>query len=261
MHWFTVVAQIVNFMVLVALLKIFLYKHIIRAMGARQERIASALKEADTKQKEAETQAEALRQKHLEFDGQREEMMAAAKQDAENRRKELTSKAQEDVDRLHARWKQTVRDEKDQVLQQIREAAARHVCDVSRRVLSDLADADLQDQMVRLFLDKVRTLDEARRSEFAQALSGSRGPVTVVSAFDIADGRRHEVTEAVRTLAPGEREVKFELDPQLVCGIALQTGGHSLGWSVDEYLDTLAASFTETLDDAGEEHAGSETDA
>ena len=45
--WFTVVAQIVNFLTLVGLLKKFLYGPIIRAMDDRERRIASRLEEAN----------------------------------------------------------------------------------------------------------------------------------------------------------------------------------------------------------------------
>ena len=47
--WFTVCAQIVNFLVLVALLKHFLYGPILRAMDAREQTIAGRLAEAQQK--------------------------------------------------------------------------------------------------------------------------------------------------------------------------------------------------------------------
>ena len=47
--WLTVVAQIVNFLVLVYLLKRFLYGPILQAMDDRQAGIAARLQEADAK--------------------------------------------------------------------------------------------------------------------------------------------------------------------------------------------------------------------
>ena len=48
-NWFTVAAQIVNFLILVALLKRFLYGPIVAAMSAREGRIAAQLTEAQRK--------------------------------------------------------------------------------------------------------------------------------------------------------------------------------------------------------------------
>ena len=52
--WFTVVAQIVNFLILVWLLKKFLYGPIIRAMDDRERRIASRLEEANARERQAQ---------------------------------------------------------------------------------------------------------------------------------------------------------------------------------------------------------------
>ena len=52
--WFTVLAQIINFLVLVYLLKRFLYGRIIRAMDERERKIALRLEEAQGRKEEAE---------------------------------------------------------------------------------------------------------------------------------------------------------------------------------------------------------------
>ncbi len=54
--WFTVVAQIINFLILVALLKRFLYGPIIRAMDRREAEIASRMDAASDKTADAEKQ-------------------------------------------------------------------------------------------------------------------------------------------------------------------------------------------------------------
>lgn len=55
--WFTVAAQAVNFLVLVWLLKRFLYKPILGAMDAREQRIASQLRQAEAEKAEAKKRA------------------------------------------------------------------------------------------------------------------------------------------------------------------------------------------------------------
>ena len=50
--WFTVIAQVINFFILVWLLKHFLYKPIINAIDAREKRIADELANAKSKEEE-----------------------------------------------------------------------------------------------------------------------------------------------------------------------------------------------------------------
>jgi len=101
-NWFTVVAQIVNFLVLVFLLKYFLYDRVIRAMDQREQKIQQRLQEAEEKKQEAEQEAEAYGKKNRDFDAKREEMLAQAKKEADARRKELTEEARQTVDNLQS---------------------------------------------------------------------------------------------------------------------------------------------------------------
>ena len=68
--WFTVVAQVINFLVLVWLLKRFLYRPILHAIDAREKRIAAEVADADAKKVEAEKQCEEFRNKNAEFEKQ-----------------------------------------------------------------------------------------------------------------------------------------------------------------------------------------------
>ena len=53
-NWFTVVAQAVNFLILVWLLKRFLYSHVLHAIDEREKGIANQLAEAEAKKAEAQ---------------------------------------------------------------------------------------------------------------------------------------------------------------------------------------------------------------
>ena len=66
--WFTVGAQLLNFLILVALLKRFLYRPILDAIDAREQRIAGELAQADAAKAEAERERDAFAQKNAEFD-------------------------------------------------------------------------------------------------------------------------------------------------------------------------------------------------
>jgi hypothetical protein len=80
--WFTVGAQVVNFLILVWLLKRFLYKPILHAIDERERRIAKELADADTRKTEAEKERDKFQKRNDEFDEQREELLSKAKGEA-----------------------------------------------------------------------------------------------------------------------------------------------------------------------------------
>jgi F-type H+-transporting ATPase subunit b len=100
--WFTVIAQIVNFLILVWLLKRFLYQPILRALDAREKRIAAELAAADEKKREAEKERDEFRQKNDEFEQQRSVLLHTASEEAHAERQRLIAAARTDADDLRA---------------------------------------------------------------------------------------------------------------------------------------------------------------
>ena len=74
--WFTVGAQALNFIILVWLLKRFLYKPILNTVDAREKRIAAELADADAKKAEAQKERDDYQHKNEEFDQQRAALLS-----------------------------------------------------------------------------------------------------------------------------------------------------------------------------------------
>src|ERR1700684_4177373 len=91
--WFTVCAQALNFLILVWLMKRFLYKPILHAIDVREKRIAAELADADKKKTEAQKESDEYKKKNEEFDEQRAGLLSQATQDAQNERERLLSGA------------------------------------------------------------------------------------------------------------------------------------------------------------------------
>src|ERR1035441_4382574 len=80
--WFTIGAQALNFLILVWLLKHFLYKPILNAIDAREKRIAKELADAAAKKAEAQKEQDEFQKKNEEFDKQRAAPITTAPDEA-----------------------------------------------------------------------------------------------------------------------------------------------------------------------------------
>src|SRR5665811_1185958 len=101
--WFTVGAQALNFLILVWLLKHFLYKPILGAIDAREKRIAAELSDADAKKAEAKQERDEFKRKNDEFDKQRAELLSKATDEAKAERQRLLEEARKAADDLSAK--------------------------------------------------------------------------------------------------------------------------------------------------------------
>lgn len=248
--WFTVVAQIINFLILVWLLKRFLYQPIFKALDAREKRIAAELAAAAARKSEAEKERDTFRQKNEELDRQRAALLSKASAEAQAERHWLIEAARTDADNLRARWEEALKTE----YQALSEALTRRTCmevfAVARRVLADLASTTLEAHMTDAFIRRMRELSPEEKANLAStikvlppgSLPGTTAAglgVMVRSAFDLSTTQQNAIKAVVEESLGVNIPVRFATEPDLVSGIELITHGHKVAWSIAGYLALL----------------------
>jgi len=243
--WFTVGAQIVNFLILLALLKWLLFDRIVHAMDQREGRIASRLEEGEKKMEEAEHRAKNLEEERRRFDSKRDGLLQEAKEKADAHRQELARQARDEVDRMRHEWEQELKKQQRQFLQDMSQQAGDLLKRAVHKALVELADADLQQGTIRVFLAKLENMDGPTRDRFKERLREMDGDVVVASAEGLSEDSRSDVANSLKHHFHENIQPSFETAPELISGIEIRLRGQVLGWSLSYYLDT----FTETLEE------------
>ena len=246
--WITFAAQLVNFLILIWLLKRFLYGPITAAMARREQRISDRLDEARSAREKAEEEERSLREEREDLEARRDEILAEARQEARALRDELEEKAREEVDETRRAWLGQVEHERREIVQGLQERVYRFVLETVRRLLRDFADADLATQTAREFARRLESLDEDARARLARAAGGADGPLSVESGLDLPEDARARIAEAVRSTVSEDAEIRFETDPELLIGVRLAVGDQTVRWSGDRHLDRLEDSVREALE-------------
>ena len=237
--WLTVIAQIVNFLILVWLLKRFLYQPVINAMAKREERIGARLSEAQQREDEADAERRRFQEKTEEFERARDERLAAAREAAEKEKRQRLDEARHEIDHQRQKWREELRREQDELHKALRRELAGSAIDIARRALADLADATLEHRIAATLLRELENMPEKEREAFARA----KEPLRLAASFDLDD----ETRERLRVALAARSGIEFVRDPDLVCGFALTGAGHRLDWNLNDYLDDAAGRFREQL--------------
>jgi F-type H+-transporting ATPase subunit b len=237
--WFTVIAQIVNFLILVALLKYFLYGRIVQAMDKREETIRSRLEEAKNKRKEAEDEADSHRRKNEELEERREQMLGEAREEADRKLKELTREARKEVEGARGRWQESLEKEKTAFLQDLKQLAAREVYVLTRKALKDLADADLEERLVDVFVSKLKAMKKEDKDAVKKAIQEGDNKALVRSGFELSTGSRQKITRAVRDEIAEQADIAYGTEPQVIMGLELKARGEKVVWTIRDYLAEL----------------------
>jgi F-type H+-transporting ATPase subunit b len=241
--WFTVVAQVVNFMVLVLLMKRFFFGRLVAAIDARESRIAGRLAEADAKKQAADLEAGKLNARAQEDARNRAELLAQTQRDAAELRTQMIREARETVQALERKWRDELDREKKVFLDDARRRTTEQILTVIRHALADLASADLQHCAVQVFKEKLRSMDVTA----IRKICGD-GELTVITAGELSRDERCQIQHVLEEKLGQELNVDFIAAPEPTWGIELRAGGRRIGWNSDSYVDALEQNLREALD-------------
>ncbi|KQC10762.1 MAG: hypothetical protein APR62_11305 [Smithella sp. SDB] len=245
--WFVLFCQIFNFLLLVYLLKKFLYSRIIKAMDDREAKIAARFADAEEMKAKAIEAAEIYAKRNQMLDETKERLLNEATMAAEAKRKELMDNVRQEVDQVKVRWQDMLVREQNAFFCDLRQRAAKQLYATARKALSDLADADLEERIVDEFIRRVKALDQEKSVQIRNAIRGGGNQVTIQSAFGISDQRKAQIEEVLKKQITNGFTLRYMRQPEIVSGIELRVNGHKIAWSLNEYLETLVESLTETL--------------
>ncbi len=245
--WFTVGAQALNFLILVWLMRRFLYKPVLDAIDAREKRIAGQIEDATAKQAQAEADRVAFQGKSDAFDKERAALMAKAATDAQNESKQLMDEARQSADALSAKHQAALAAATQRVNQALAERAAQEVFAISKKALADLASTDLEAHIVEVFLSRLRALSGAAKAVLGEAFKSKPNTAAVRSAFVLSPTQRESIqtafTEVFQTAVP----LQFDSAPDTVCGVEFSVGGQKVAWSVSHYMSSLEDEVSKLL--------------
>lgn len=246
--WFTVIAQVINFVILIWLLKRFLYKPILNAIDEREEKINSQLSDAENKKLEAKSERDEYIEKNKNFDKEKQEMMDKAIAETKEERERLLKEARQNADALKAKHSEALKEMQDNLIKKYGQTLKQEIFSVSKKALADLASENLESQIVNLFIKLLNELDEAERNHFIESFKSDTEPVLVQSAFNLTPNLQNKIKIAVNKILGKGTTFDFKVKPNLIAGIEMTANGYKLAWSISEYIESLKKNIVETGD-------------
>lgn len=237
--WFTVIAQIFNFLVLAGLLKHFLYQPILKAIDDRETKILAQITEAEQQKTETQQEKELYQKKNQTFDDMKQEHLTQALEEIKLEQQKLREEAQQEVETFRVIQNQQIKTEYLKLKQSIQENIQKEVLGMTQKALKDLANSKLETQIIDVFLER-----QSREKNFKKQLNLSNQAqplmVQINSSFKLSPLQRTAITESIQQNITRESELVFnEKHPTLLCGIELIFNGQKMSWNIKDYLGDL----------------------
>lgn len=228
LDWTTFLLEILNFLVLVWILKRFLYRPVLDLLAARQQKLSEAAEHAQKQCEEAET----LR---LQY----ESRLADWQRECENSRRQLNeelaltrTREMDNIKKALAAEEEKLRARNEKLLASRESVLARSAVDgayeQAAAMLKRMASPQLTQKIVDVFLEDLAALNEADQSALRKAASSlsSDSLVAVVSAHPLDQDIQTAIRQVLSDAAGQDLSLDsaFSEDPSLIAGIRTIVG-------------------------------------
>lgn len=253
-NWFTVFAQIFNFLILVGLLRWFLYKPILNVMKKRQLELEKQWFDAKQLQTEATQERILYEQQQQQLQAKQGELMAEARALADQERQQQLLQIRQEIADQRSQWQVDLQQEQTAFFQILRQNVIHQTAAIARQALEDLANADLEQQIIRVFCERLAQLKHPEKQAIAQALAETKTAIIVRSSFALSPDLQQKVIETLHAQFKISQAIEFITVTNLLYGIEIKLAGQEIVWSLDHYLETLEQRLATALTQGGESH-------
>ncbi|WP_295797536.1 F0F1 ATP synthase subunit delta [uncultured Microbulbifer sp.] len=249
LNWTTFLLEIINFLVLVWLLKRFFYKPLQAAIARRQAAIDQRIEKA----RKMEEDAQQLQQQYekdlaaLERERElaREQLQREISDERKKQEQELAASLQKKREQAAVVEQRQARELQRQQQQTALEQGSRF----ASRLLQEGAGPELQTRLQALLLDSLREIPAEQLARWQDRLGADGDTVEVVSAFPLEADSRGQITQALQRALQRDVHCHFAEDSGLIAGLRINMGPWVLGTNVRDELDGFARLERETVRD------------
>jgi F-type H+-transporting ATPase subunit b len=254
--WFTVSAQTLNFLLLVWLLKRYLYGPILKAIDARESQVAKVLSDADTIKSDAELQRNLFEKKIIEVDTKREQLLKESKITAKNHSEKIVFQAHRNADEISKSRLLALERELQHYQDNIVLKTLQEIYEIARKVLTDLADVELEQKMFECFCRHLQSISPNEKTNLNKTIEEDNTGLLICSAFaltplqiDKIDLILQGITAQKTTSTNTNRhyQLKQEVKTELISGIELRSNAWKLAWNSEDYLKVLQTHINQLL--------------
>lgn len=245
--WFTVIAQIINFLLLVWLLKKFLYKPVLSAIDSREKLIASQLKEAQLAKEKTQAEQSDYQQKLNLLGNEKKQLLDKALADVKEEHQKLLENARQEARSLQQKLHEQLQEEQTGIHEEISREIRSEIFQLSGKVLHDLASADLEEQLISVFCQQLKSLSSHQKEQLQIELNRNANGMLVQSNFSLTEKSRNKLEETLKNAFSVNKDIQYQENPEETLGIELSAGSYKISWSMNNYLNHLEQTITDLI--------------
>ena len=242
LDWSTFLLEIINFLILVWILKRFLYGPVLHSLAARREKVEGVLLDAEKARSDAISMKAAEEERLREWERKKQGMESGLAEEMVMKRERMREELAAEIEKEKSRRAAVESRKLQEWSRDIEEQAIETGSIFASKLLSRLASPGLEDSLFDLFMAEIVMIDSGK---IRASLRASDSNLEVWSAYPLSPEKRELLAGAIEEIAGRPLHASFRENGDLVCGMRIAIGA----WIIHASLADELAFFRRAPDD------------
>jgi len=240
LSWPTFFLQIINFLVLVWILKRFLYKPVLDAIAQRKAVIDRTLADADAKETGAQALVEQYQNRLAEWETEKEKLHAEVGEEIAAQRAKMMAALEHSLQQEREKARVLEQRRLNELKNQSEEQGIASGVQFTGRLLERIAGPELEARLVDIALEDVPRLPEEQLKALRAVCQQAGAQVKVTSGFPLSDPQRSVIEAKLKEMTRDGIVVEFHEDRRLLAGLRISIGPWVMRANLEDELEFFA---------------------
>lgn len=233
----TFLLEIVNFLILVWILKRFLYRPVKEVLEQRRRRVEETTARAEQLHAEAERMRAQYETRLGDWRAERQRARETLQDELREERTRQMASLQKELAQERERSRILEQRRCEEAARQMEQHALAHGGRFASRILQQAATPELEARLFELTLEELPTMPDDRREQLDAVFAEQNAPVQVASAFALSADQQRALQHVLSTLIDQPVQCRYEQDPTLLAGLRIKLGPLVLRANLSDELE------------------------
>ncbi|MCX4186474.1 F0F1 ATP synthase subunit delta [Methylophaga sp. OBS4] len=240
LNWSTFVLEIINFLVLVWLLKHFLYKPVREVIARRQAGIEKTLADAEARYAETRQLQQQYESRLADWDRERQQKRETLRQElddeSQRQQQELQTRLQQEQEKVQVTAAKRQHDRN----RKMEETALQHGASFAAKLLHGLSGPDTEARLVDKLVHDLSQLSAEKTSMLRSHYGENLDKFEVASAYPLSSDLQQQIEQALHTVTGLDMPVSYSQDSSLIAGLRVGIGSWVINANIQDELSGFA---------------------
>jgi F-type H+-transporting ATPase subunit b len=230
LSWSTFLLEIINFLILVWILKHFFYAPVKSVIERRRKGIEDSLAQAEVMRSEAKQVEEQYKSRLSQWEKEKKQAHEALHKEINDERDRLMEALQSTVEKEREKAKVLETRRINEVQRKNELQALNNAAQFTSKLLSRLASPEMEQKLCELLVEELPQLSPEWQESLGNVFSSDENPISaqiavkVSSAYPLTDQCCNNIKSALKDLVGKSIDCEFTRDPQLIAGLRINFG-------------------------------------